>query len=156
MGWVKPRYLLCCCPLYRLSCPDLHVYYVDYMELISRNLCILYFFCSWACQSLICKKCSGYIVLPAAGLGTTQFGCLYRTYAICKTQQIFSRLLKQFERKLKLWMRTGSNIGNRIIPDLTLVTDQLGAQLFYFIIRLLQSSMCFEQRRAHHQEVKFY
>jgi len=53
-------------------------------------------------------------------------------------------------------MRTGSNIGNRIIPDLTLVTDQLGAQLFYFIIRLLQSSMCFEQRRAHHQEVKFY
>jgi len=26
----------------------------------------------------------------------------------------------------------------------------------YFIIRLLQSSTCFEQRRAHHQEVKFY
>ena len=37
---------------------------------------------------------------------------------------------------------------------LTLVNDQLDAQLFYFIIRLLQSSTCFEQRRAHHQEVK--
>ena len=37
----------------------------------------------------------------------------------------------------------------------TLVNDQL-AQLFYFIIRLSQSSTCFEQRRAHHQEVKLY
>ena len=37
-----------------------------------------------------------------------------------------------------------------------LVNDQLDAQLFYFIIRLLQSSTCFEQRRAHHQEVKLY
>ena len=34
-----------------------------------------------------------------------------------------------------------------------LVNDQLDAQFFYFIIRLLQSSTCFEQRRAHHQEV---
>ena len=39
---------------------------------------------------------------------------------------------------------------------LTLVNDQLYAQFFYFIIRLLQSSTCFEQRRAHHQEVKLY
>jgi len=31
-----------------------------------------------------------------------------------------------------------------------LVNDQLDAQLFYFIIRLLQSSTCFEQRRAYH------
>ena len=38
----------------------------------------------------------------------------------------------------------------------TLVNDQLDAQFFYYIIRLLQSSTCFEQRRAHHQEVKFY
>jgi len=37
-----------------------------------------------------------------------------------------------------------------------LVNDQLDAQIFYFIIRLLQSSTCFEQRRAHHQEVKLY
>ena len=40
--------------------------------------------------------------------------------------------------------------------SITLVNDQLGAQFFYFIIRLLQSSTCFEQRRAHHQEVKLY
>ena len=33
-----------------------------------------------------------------------------------------------------------------------LVGDQLDAQFFY-IIRLLQSSTCFEQTRAHHQEV---
>ena len=39
---------------------------------------------------------------------------------------------------------------------INLVNDQLDAQFFYFIIRLLQSSTCFEQRRAHHQEVKLY
>jgi len=39
---------------------------------------------------------------------------------------------------------------------ITLVNDQLEAQLLYFIICLLQSSTCFEQRRAHHQEVKLY
>jgi len=39
---------------------------------------------------------------------------------------------------------------------ITLVNEHLDAQLFCFIIRLLQSSACFEQRRAHHQEVKFY
>jgi len=38
----------------------------------------------------------------------------------------------------------------------TLANDQLDAEFPYFIIRLLQSSTCFEQRRAHHQEVKFY
>jgi len=37
-----------------------------------------------------------------------------------------------------------------------LVNDQLDVQFFYFIIRLLQSSTCFEQRRDHHQEVKLY
>ena len=37
---------------------------------------------------------------------------------------------------------------------ITLVNDQLDAQLLYFILVLLQSSTCFEQRRAHHQEVK--
>ena len=40
--------------------------------------------------------------------------------------------------------------------SITLVNEQLDAQSFYFIIRLLQSSTCFEQRRAHHQEVKLY
>jgi hypothetical protein len=39
---------------------------------------------------------------------------------------------------------------------MTLVNDQLDAQFFYFIMRLLQSSTCFEQRRTNHQEVKFY
>jgi len=39
---------------------------------------------------------------------------------------------------------------------LTLANDQIEAQLFYFIIRLLQSSTCFEHRRVHHQEVKLY
>jgi hypothetical protein len=38
----------------------------------------------------------------------------------------------------------------------TLVNNQLDAQFFYFIIRLLQSSTCFEQRRAYHEEVKLY
>ena len=40
--------------------------------------------------------------------------------------------------------------------SINLVNDQLDAQLFYFIIRLLHSSTCFEQRRAHHQEAKLY
>ena len=40
--------------------------------------------------------------------------------------------------------------------SIILVNDQLDAQFCYFIIRLLQSSTCFEQRRAHHQEVKLY
>ena len=39
---------------------------------------------------------------------------------------------------------------------MSLPNDQLDAQLPHFIIRLLQSSICFEQRRAHHQEVKLY
>jgi len=39
---------------------------------------------------------------------------------------------------------------------ITLVNDQLDAEFFYFIIRLLQPSTCFEQRRADHQEVKLY
>ena len=40
--------------------------------------------------------------------------------------------------------------------SITLVNDQLDAQFFYFIIYLLQSPACFEQRLAHHQEVKLY
>ena len=32
---------------------------------------------------------------------------------------------------------------------ITLANDQLDAQLLYFIIRLLQSSTCFDHRRAH-------
>jgi len=40
--------------------------------------------------------------------------------------------------------------------SITLANDQLDVLLLYFIIRLLQSSTCFEQRRAYHQEVKLY
>jgi len=40
--------------------------------------------------------------------------------------------------------------------SMTLINDQLDTQFFYFIIRLLQSSTCYEQRRARHQEVKLY
>jgi hypothetical protein len=40
--------------------------------------------------------------------------------------------------------------------SIILGSDQLDAQILYFIISLLQSSTCFEQRRAHHQEVKLY
>ena len=40
--------------------------------------------------------------------------------------------------------------------NVNLANDQPEAQFLYFIIRLLQSSTCFEQRLAHHQEVKLY
>ena len=40
--------------------------------------------------------------------------------------------------------------------SIILVNDQLDVQFFYFIMRLLQSSTCFEHRRSHHQEVKLY
>ena len=40
-----------------------------------------------------------------------------------------------------------------IIFPIILVNDQFDAQFLYFITRLLQSSTCFEQRRAHCQEV---
>jgi len=40
--------------------------------------------------------------------------------------------------------------------SITLANDQLDAQFLYFIIHLLHSSTCFEQRRAHHQEVNLY
>ena len=40
--------------------------------------------------------------------------------------------------------------------SITLGNNQLDAQFLYFIIHLLQSSTCFEQRRVHHQEVKLY
>jgi hypothetical protein len=40
--------------------------------------------------------------------------------------------------------------------NIILANYQLEAQIIFFIISLLQSSTCFEQRCAHHQEVKFY
>jgi len=44
----------------------------------------------------------------------------------------------------------------QICVQINLANDQLHAQLLYFIMRLLQSSTCFQQRRGHHHEVKFY
>jgi len=52
--------------------------------------------------------------------------------------------------------KTAFNILLTVHICITLVNEQLDAQLLYFIIRLLQSSTCFEQRRAHHQELKLY
>jgi len=40
--------------------------------------------------------------------------------------------------------------------SITLANNELDAQFLYFIKSLLRSSTCFEQRRAHHQEVKLY
>jgi len=40
--------------------------------------------------------------------------------------------------------------------SITSANDQLNTQFLYFIILLLQSSTCLEQRRTHHQEVKLY
>ena len=48
------------------------------------------------------------------------------------------------------------DIERTTILFITLVNGKLDAQLFYFIMRLLQSSTCFEQRRARHQEVRLY
>ena len=38
--------------------------------------------------------------------------------------------------------------------SIVVVTDQLNAQMLFFIWRLLYSSTCFEHYRAHYQEVK--
>ena len=51
-------------------------------------------------------------------------------------------------------MTTNFDVLLTVHIGITTANDQLDAQLLYFIIRLLQSSTCFEQRRAHHQEVK--
>ena len=40
--------------------------------------------------------------------------------------------------------------------SITLANDQFDALFFYFIICLLQSSTCFKQRPARHQEVILY
>jgi hypothetical protein len=62
------------------------------------------------------------------------------------------------EGKLLCYMKTNQSFDVSLTAHLsiTLVNDQLDAQFLYFTLRLLQSSTCFEQRGAHHQEVKFY
>ena len=41
------------------------------------------------------------------------------------------------------------NYSKLMLQMVLLVNDQVDAQLLYFILGLLQSSTCFEQRRAH-------
>jgi len=60
----------------------------------------------------------------------------------------------KFIEKIKV-NRFFFNIFLTVHLSINVVNDQVEAQLFYFIIHLLQSSTCFEQRRAHHQEVRF-
>ena len=55
---------------------------------------------------------------------------------------------------LELSLQIFEKYSNIKINENPLVNGQLDAQFFYFIIRVLQSSTCFEERRAHHQEVK--
>ena len=62
-----------------------------------------------------------------------------------------------FRFPLKMRENLGDfNILLTVHLSITLVNGQLDAQLLYFIMRLLQSSTCFEQRRADHQEVKLH
>jgi len=49
-----------------------------------------------------------------------------------------------------------TNILLTVHLSVTIVHNQIDSQLLYFIIRLLYSSTCIEQRRAHQQQVKFY
>jgi len=72
--------------------------------------------------------------------------------------------LSSESRILKSFLEDGSikgirNIRNYLPTDAgeclrSLAINQLDAQFIYFIISLLQPSTYFEQRRAHHQEVK--
>ena len=48
-----------------------------------------------------------------------------------------------------------SNIFLNVHLGITLINDQIYAQ-FLILIRLFQSSTCFEQHRTHHQETKLY
>jgi len=54
-----------------------------------------------------------------------------------------------------VWSGGGVRLSQDRDKWLILANNQLDAQFLYLIISLLQSSTCFEQRRAHHQEVKF-
>ena len=80
------------------------------------------------------------VVLPA---GSTGHISLPKSYlGICN-------FLKKMPRMIL-------NTCQSFSTDTALLNDQHDAQFFCFIIRLLQSSTCFEQRRAHHQEVILY
>ena len=77
---------------------------------------------------------------------------------IALRSQIYSRLnTSRFSTRCEHYhVIVNSSTKQSPFPWITVVSDQLETQLLYFIIRLLQSATCFEQRRAHHQEVKLY
>jgi hypothetical protein len=57
------------------------------------------------------------------------------------------------------WAPTGRifmKFDRSIFGKYKLSNNQFDAQYLYFIVRLLQSSTCFEQHHTHHQEVKLY
>ena len=57
---------------------------------------------------------------------------------------------------LRLIMDRASDVLLTVPLSITLANDQLDEQFLYFIMRLLQSSTCFEHHCPHHQEVKLY
>jgi len=62
--------------------------------------------------------------------------------------------VRQVGRLLEFYW--GFDILLTLYLSIILANDQLDTQLLHCIISLLQSSTCFEQRRARHQGVKFY
>ena len=89
------------------------------------------------------------------------FRCLFRFFSL-HTSNILTKQNVAYGMtflnvcNVKHSSRTCLEVTRVIVTVVTLVNDQLDPQFFYFIIPLLQSSTCFEQRCAHHQEVKFY
>ena len=75
---------------------------------------------------------------------------------------VFVRNIYVFNKCLQIYAQNASRTARRSSDkhvtsfNFFLANDQLEAQFLYFIIRLLESSTCFEQSRAHHQEVKLY
>jgi hypothetical protein len=63
--------------------------------------------------------------------------------------QKHSRILKMPQPDILFYVLLTAHLG------IILVNDQLDAQ-FFFLICLFQSSTCFEQPRAHHQENQLY
>ena len=80
--------------------------------------------------------------------------CHYSTaaYTVPIANRTFFQLLQNLKKNIGCWYKHTVNFDVLLTahPSITLANDELDAQLIYFVIRLLQSSTCFEQRRAHH------
>jgi len=59
-------------------------------------------------------------------------------------------------RYTKLYTRISFYVLLTVRLSITSVNDQLNTQFFYFLYDFLQSCTCFEQSRAHHQDVNLY